>query len=88
MANGATYGIVPFINKNNIGLVSGIVGAGGNVGGMFFGFLFKAKDISYIQAFTYVGYIVVAIATIILITRFRKTEDENVPRQAPELAMA
>ena len=88
MANGATYGIVPFINKNNIGLVSGVVGAGGNVGGMFFGFLFKSKDISYIQAFTYVGYIVVVIATIILITRFRKTEDEKIQQQSPELAIA
>jgi len=88
MANGATYGIVPFINKNNIGLVSGIVGGGGNAGGMLFGFLFKAKGISYIQAFTYVGYIVVATATVILITRFRKTGDEKVQRQSPELAVA
>jgi NNP family nitrate/nitrite transporter-like MFS transporter len=88
MANGATYGIVPFINKNNIGLVSGVVGAGGNVGGMFFGFLFKSKDISYTQAFTYVGYVVVVIATIILITRFRRTEDGKVPQKAPELAIA
>jgi NNP family nitrate/nitrite transporter-like MFS transporter len=87
MANGATYGIVPFINKNNIGLVSGIVGAGGNMGGMFFGFLFKSKDISYTQAFTCVGYIVVVSATIILITRFRKTENEKIPTHSAELAI-
>jgi nitrate/nitrite transporter NarK len=30
MSNGATYGIVPFVNTKNVGLVSGIVGAGGN----------------------------------------------------------
>jgi NNP family nitrate/nitrite transporter-like MFS transporter len=87
MANGATYGIVPFINKNNIGLVSGIVGAGGNIGGMFFGFLFKAKNISYLQAFTYIGYIVVVIATIILITRFRKTDEQKVQLRKTELAI-
>src|SRR5882762_9259962 len=52
MANGATYGIVPFVNEKNVGLISGIVGAGGNLGGMLFGFLFRSKDISYVQAFT------------------------------------
>src|SRR5690606_29272987 len=39
MANGCTYGIVPFINKDNIGVVSGVVGAGGNIGAMLGGFL-------------------------------------------------
>src|SRR5690606_4358780 len=38
MANGCTYGIVPFINKDNMGAVSGIVGAGGNMGAMLVGF--------------------------------------------------
>jgi NNP family nitrate/nitrite transporter-like MFS transporter len=88
MANGATYGIVPFVNKNNIGLVSGIVGAGGNIGGMLFGFLFKAKAISYLQAFSYIGYIVVAVATIILITRFRKRAEVKGLNQSTELAVA
>ena len=32
MAEGATFSVVPFINKKAIGSVSGIVGAGGNVG--------------------------------------------------------
>lgn len=72
MANGATYGIVPFINEKNVGLISGIVGAGGNVGGMMFGFLFKSETISYAQAFTYIGYIVIAVAAIVLITQFNK----------------
>lgn len=72
MANGATYGIVPFINEKNIGIVSGIVGAGGNAGGMLFGFLFKSKTISYVDAFSYIGFIVIGISFIILTTRFRK----------------
>jgi NNP family nitrate/nitrite transporter-like MFS transporter len=87
MANGATYGIVPFVNKKNIGLVSGIVGAGGNVGGMFFGFLFKSKDISYSQAFIYIGYIVIAIAVILLITRFRKSQTVGMKNLTPEFAI-
>ncbi len=72
MANGATYGIVPFVNEKNVGLVSGIVGAGGNLGGMLFGFLFKSESISYEQAFTYIGYAVIATGVIVLLTRFGK----------------
>ena len=53
-------------------MVSGIVGAGGNLGGMLFGFLFKSSSITYVQAFTYIGYAVIAVALIVLITRFNK----------------
>ncbi|OQP56277.1 MFS transporter [Niastella populi] len=74
MANGATYGIVPFINEKNSGLVAGIVGAGGNLGGMTFGFLFKSESISYIEAFRYIGIIVILASVVIFITRFRKGE--------------
>lgn len=88
MANGATYGIVPFINQDNVGLVSGIVGAGGNLGGMLFGFLFKSENISYEQAFTYIGYAVITTGFIILVTRFSKqTATTSVPANAkPVLA--
>ena len=72
MSNGATYGIVPFVNTKNVGMVSGIVGAGGNLGGMLFGFLFKSTTITYVQAFTYIGYGVIAVALIVLITKFQK----------------
>ncbi len=84
MANGATYGIVPFINEKNAGLVSGIVGAGGNLGGMMFGFLFKSDSISYVQAFTYIGYVVIAISCIVMLTRFtRQPAAEDAPVTAP-----
>jgi NNP family nitrate/nitrite transporter-like MFS transporter len=76
MANGATYGIVPFVNEKNVGLVSGIVGAGGNLGGMAFGFLFKSKNITYIEAFRYIGLVVIVIAAIVFITRFRRKNAE------------
>lgn len=81
MANGATYGIVPFVNQQNVGLVSGIVGAGGNLGGMMFGFLFKSENISYEQAFTYIGYAVIATGCIVMLTRFGKQHAE-VPAKA------
>lgn len=74
MANGATYAITPFINEKNVGLVSGVVGAGGNVGGMLFGFLFKSNSITYLQAFSYIGFIVIAVSLVVLVTRFSKAE--------------
>ncbi len=70
MANGATYAITPFINEKNVGMVSGIVGAGGNVGGMLFGFLFKSTTISYVEAFEYIGYAVIVVSLIVLVTRY------------------
>lgn len=82
MANGATYGITPFINEKNVGMVSGIVGAGGNVGGMLFGFLFKSASITYVEAFQYIGYAVIGVSFIVLVTKFAlasklKTQDEK-----------
>jgi NNP family nitrate/nitrite transporter-like MFS transporter len=41
MACGATYALVPFVNKRALGGVAGIVGAGGNVGAVLAGFLMK-----------------------------------------------
>lgn len=79
MANGATYGIVPFINEKNVGLVAGVVGAGGNLGGMCFGFLFKSESITYIEAFRYIGIIVIIVSVVIFITRFRKEKIKEEP---------
>jgi NNP family nitrate/nitrite transporter-like MFS transporter len=72
MANGTTYAIVPFINPKNVGTVAGVVGAGGNVGGMLFGFLFKSESITYAQAFLYIGAIVTVVSLVVFLTRFEK----------------
>jgi len=83
MANGATYAIVPFVNQKNVGTVSGVVGAGGNVGGMLFGFLFKSESISYAQAFAYIGVLVIVVAVVIFLTRFDKiTQAEAAVKRA------
>jgi len=88
MANGATYGIVPFINEKNVGLVSGIVGAGGNLGGMLFGFLFKSEHITYVQAFTYIGYIVIAVSVVVMITSFTKSSVAKTAPLGQQVALA
>ena len=67
MANGATYSIVPFVNPKAVGSVAGIVGAGGNVGAMAIGFLFKSM--SYSAAFMYLGGAVFAVGLVVLTVR-------------------
>lgn len=88
MANGATYGIVPFVNEKNVGLVSGIVGAGGNLGGMLFGFLFKSKSITYADAFMYIGFAVLLVSAVVLVTRFKKNEAAELVLEEKEVAVA
>ena len=67
MANGATYSIVPFVNQKAVGSVAGIVGAGGNVGAMLIGFLFKSM--SYSTAFLYLGAGVFVVGVVVLTVR-------------------
>ncbi len=88
MANGATYAIVPFVNEKNVGLVAGIVGAGGNLGGMLFGFLFKSEAITYTQAFTYIGFIVMAVSAIVFATKYKKAQVVEATEAEPEVAAA
>ena len=72
MANGATYAIVPFVDTKNVGSVAGIVGAGGNLGGVLAGFLFKSETISYAQAFLYIGLAVAAVGALTALVKFDK----------------
>lgn len=43
-AEGSTYGIVPYVDPPSTGSISGIVGAGGNIGAVCFGFAFQNLD--------------------------------------------
>jgi len=72
MANGGTYAIVPFINPKAVGIISGIVGAGGNLGGMLMGFLFKSQSITYGQAFLYIGGTIAAVGLLLFLVNFGK----------------
>ncbi|MBC7892448.1 MAG: MFS transporter, partial [Sphingobacteriaceae bacterium] len=72
IANGTTYAIVPCGNKKAVGVVSGVVGAGGNVGGMLMGFLFKSATITYSEAFLYIGVGVAVVGLGMLLVNFAK----------------
>jgi NNP family nitrate/nitrite transporter-like MFS transporter len=55
MANGATYAVVPLVHDGNLGAVAGIVGAGGNVGAVLAGFLFRAPPDQWPAALAAIG---------------------------------
>jgi NNP family nitrate/nitrite transporter-like MFS transporter len=70
MSEGATFGLVPFMNRRALGGVAGIVGAGGNAGAVAAGFLFKAEGISYQQGLFYLGIAVAVCAFAAFAVRF------------------
>ena len=64
MSNGANYAVVPFVNKRALGAVAGIVGAGGNLGAVLAGFLFKTPRFTYPQALLILGVIIAATSCL------------------------
>src|SRR5450830_834606 len=69
MACGATYALVPFIDKRALGGVTGIIGAGGNVGAVAAGFLMKGVG-STQQTLVILGVFVTASALCAIALRF------------------
>jgi NNP family nitrate/nitrite transporter-like MFS transporter len=53
VAEGSTYGIVPYVDPANTGTITGIVGAGGNAAAVGFGMAFR--ELSYESAFLIMG---------------------------------
>nr|WP_315251208.1 MFS transporter [uncultured Duganella sp.] len=69
MACGATYAVVPFVDKRALGGVAGIIGAGGNVGAVAAGFLMKGTgDVQ--QTLSILGVLVAISALCALAARF------------------
>lgn len=87
MSEGATYSVVPFINRKALGSVAGIVGAGGNTGAVLAGFLFKSSAISWPTAFLILGAIVTCVSFLAFTVRF-STEAEAEARIHTEEATA
>jgi NNP family nitrate/nitrite transporter-like MFS transporter len=89
---GATYAVIPFVNRNAIGSVAGVVGAGGNVGAVLSGFLFKG-GLAWPTALLLLGLMVSACAVLTLLVRFvpestGEARDSIDTTAAPDSAMA
>lgn len=76
MSNGATYAVVPFVNRKALGAVAGIVGAGGNAGSVLAGFLFKGS-MPWTQALLVLGVVVTAISLLSVLVRFSEADEQN-----------
>jgi len=75
MSNGATYAVVPFVNRRALGAVSGIVGAGGNAGAVVAGFLLKSEALTWPTALFILGAMITACSFLSLAVTLRD-EDE------------
>ena len=78
MACGATYALVPFVDRKSLGGVTGIVGAGGNVGAVAAGFLLKATG-NLPSALFYLGCAVLVASLCAVAVRFsagKKAEEQ------------
>ena len=62
MSEGATFSVVPFINRKALGSVAGIVGAGGNAGAVAAGFLFRMEGLPWPQALLILGAVACIVA--------------------------
>ena len=59
-AAGSTFSIVPYVNPSFTGSIAGVVGAGGNVGGVAFAIVFR--DYDYPRAFMLMGAVAMVSA--------------------------
>lgn len=77
MAEGATYSVVPFVDKRAIGVVTGMVGAGGTAGAVAAGFLFRSEALSAQTSFLILGAAVVATSAVTMLVRFDAAAEAN-----------
>jgi NNP family nitrate/nitrite transporter-like MFS transporter len=86
-ACGATYAVVPMLNKRALGSIAGVVGAGGNVGAILGGLLFRSETLATADAFLYLGFAVLAASAATLGLRF-SSEEERATRGELEASLS
>lgn len=73
MACGVVFAVVPLVHPKAVGSVSGIVGAGGNLGAVLAAMLFKSESLSGANAFLILGSLVAAASFCVFALRFRES---------------
>ena len=70
-SEGASYGIVPFITRRALGVVSGFIGAGGNAGATISTALFFTKEsIQTYEGLQYLGMTVIGVTALVPLIHF------------------
>jgi NNP family nitrate/nitrite transporter-like MFS transporter len=80
MSNGATYAVVPFVNRKALGAVAGIVGAGGNLGSVLAGFLFKGS-MPWTQALLVLGATVTVVSLFSVLVTFSEADEASAEKE-------
>lgn len=71
MAEGTSYGIVPYVVPDATGAVSGIVGAGGNFGAVMWGLIFRFAGRSERAVFRIIAACVVGLSCLTPFVKIR-----------------
>lgn len=82
MSCGATFAVVPFINRKALGSVAGIVGAGGNVGALASLFLLKGSSTTS-AGFLTMGWAVALCSLLVLFVRLPSEVQADAPLESP-----
>ena len=70
-SEGASYGVVPFVSKRALGIVSGFVGAGGNAGSAVTqAIFFKPDNLETYEGIRYMGFMIIGITITIALIWF------------------
>jgi NNP family nitrate/nitrite transporter-like MFS transporter len=77
MAQGATFAVVPVVIPGAVGAVTGVVSAGGNVGAVLAGFLFRGEALSWPVAFFLLGLVITMASFVVLAVRFDRQPEAN-----------
>lgn len=81
MAEGLTYGIVPAVSRPALGVVSGMVGAGGNVGAVITNIaFFKGAGMRTDVGFVYMGFTIIGVTFTLLAMYFPESGGMLFPR--------
>ncbi|KAJ7159435.1 nitrate/nitrite porter [Mycena filopes] len=72
IGNGANFGLVPHCNPHNNGVMTGIVGAFGNLGGIVFALVFRFQT-ARARAFWIIGVISIAVNVLLIAIPVRQS---------------